>query len=314
MQDLIKKYFWLVGIIVVMGSAGFAAKGVSHILEGALLTDSAEVPEVEPVAPQRRPARESRSKSGAALAARNMFCSDCVPAAPADQSETPVDPNAVPITSLPLELLATNVSREQKQSFATIRNTSTASQGAYWAEQEIPGAGKVERIAGGYVDFRNTSTNRLERISLLNVGQPSAPPPPVDTAVAVAGRPTEPAGELESMIDQGIKKVSEDSYEVQRGLVNSLLANPMAMARGARVVPSVKDGAPNGFKLYAIRPSSVYGKIGLRNGDTVTAVNGFDLSSPDKALEVYTKVREASNLTVSVLRRGKPMTLNYTIR
>jgi general secretion pathway protein C len=314
MQDLVKKYFWLVGVIVVMGSAGLAAKGVSHILEGALLTDSAELPEVEPIEPaQRQPARERRSKSGTVVATRNMFCSDCAPAAPADQTETPVDPNAVPITSLPLELLATNVSREAKQSFATIRNTSTASQGAYWAEQEIPGAGKVERISGGFVDFRNTSTNRLERISLLNVAQPAAPPPAVETG-PVAERPTEPTDELSAMIDEGIKKVSEDSYEVQRGLVNSLLSNPMAMARGARVVPSVKDGVPNGFKLYAIRPSSVYGKIGLRNGDTVTAVNGFDLSSPDRALEVYTKVREASNLSVSVLRRGKPMTLNYTIR
>jgi general secretion pathway protein C len=313
MQDLVKKYFWLVGVIVVMGSAGLAAKGVSHILEGALLTDSAEVPEVEPVEPaQRQPARETRSKSGAALATRNMFCSDCAPATPAEQTDTPVDPNAVPITSLPLELLATNVSREQKQSFATIRNTATASQGAYWTEHEIPGAGKVERIAGGFVDFRNTSTNRLERISLLNAPPPA--PPPVETTVAMNEGPPQPGNELEGMIDQGIKKVSEDSYEVQRDLVNSLLANPMAMARGARVVPSVKDGVPNGFKLYAIRPSSVYGKIGLRNGDTVTAVNGFDLSSPDKALEVYTKVREASNLTVSVLRRGKPMTLNYTIR
>jgi general secretion pathway protein C len=313
MQDLVKKYFWLVGIIVVMGSAGLAAKGVSHILEGALLTDSAELPEVEPIEPaQRQPARERRSKAGTVVATRNMFCSDCAPEVPADQADTPVDPNAVPITSLPLELLATNVSREAKQSFATIRNTSTASQGAYWAEQEIPGAGKVERIAGGFVDFRNTSTNRLERISLFNVAQPVAPPPPVEAAVGE--RPTEPTDELSAKIDQGIKKVSEDSYEVQRDLVNSLLSNPMAMARGARVVPSVKDGVPNGFKLYAIRPSSVYGKIGLRNGDTVTAVNGFDLSSPDRALEVYTKVREASNLSVSVLRRGKPMTLNYTIR
>jgi general secretion pathway protein C len=314
MQDLVKKYFWLVGVIVVMGSAGLAAKGVSHILEGALLTDSAKVPEVEPVEPaQRQPARETRSKSGAALASRNMFCSDCAPAAPADQPEAPVDPNAVPITSLPLELLATNVSRDEKQSFATIRNTATSSQGAYWPEHEIPGAGKIERIAGGFVDFRNTSTNRLERISLLNAAPPPTPPPPVETAPVATG-PTEPTDDFSAMIDQGIKKVSEDSYEVQRSLVNSLLANPMAMARGARVVPSVKDGVPNGFKLYAIRPSSVYGKIGLRNGDTVTAVNGFDLSSPDRALEVYTKVREASNLTVSVLRRGKPITLNYTIR
>jgi general secretion pathway protein C len=58
----------------------------------------------------------------------------------------------------------------------------------------------------------------------------------------------------------------------------------------------------------------VYSKLGLSNGDTIHTINGFDLTSMDKALEVYTKVKEANNLTVSVTRRGKPTTLNYSIR
>ena len=37
-------------------------------------------------------------------------------------------------------------------------------------------------------------------------------------------------------------------------------------------------------------------------------------TSADKALEVYTKVREATSLQVSITRRGKDMTLNYTIK
>ncbi len=70
----------------------------------------------------------------------------------------------------------------------------------------------------------------------------------------------------------------------------------MAVAKGARVVPAVKNGKPDGFKLYAIRPSSVYAKLGLQNGDTLQSINGFDLTSADKALEVYTKLREATSL------------------
>jgi general secretion pathway protein C len=315
MQDLVKKYFWLVPILVAIGSSALAARGVGHILEGAFLSDSDDLAEVEPPKPTpRQPARETRSKSGATLAARNMFCSTCVPEAPATDPTTPADPNAVPITSLPLQLLATNVARNEEHSFATIRNTATSSQGAYWKAQEIPGAGKVERIAGSYVDFHNPGTNRVERISLLDTARPPEPPPPPVTTPTVAPASAEPTDELTAKLDQGIRKMSEDSYEVDRSLVNELLANPMSVARGARIVPSVKDGQPNGFKLYAIRPNSVYAKLGLRNGDTISSVNGFDLSSPDKALEVYTKVREASNLSVSVVRRGKPTTLNYNIR
>jgi general secretion pathway protein C len=124
----------------------------------------------------------------------------------------------------------------------------------------------------------------------------------------------EPKDEMASMLDEGIKQVDEGNYEISRSLVDKVLANPMAVARGARVVPSVKSGKANGFKLYAIRPSSVYAKIGLRNGDTIHEINGFELTTPDKALEVYTKVREASNLSVQITRRSKPVTINYTIR
>ena len=50
------------------------------------------------------------------------------------------------------------------------------------------------------------------------------------------------------------------------------------------------------------------------NGDTLQSINGFELTSADKALEVYTKLREATSLEVNVTRRGKPVTLKYTIR
>ena len=120
--------------------------------------------------------------------------------------------------------------------------------------------------------------------------------------------------DLLSAVESGVHKVDDSTFEVDRSLVEKVLAIPTAVARGARIVPSVKNGQPNGFKLYAIRPSSVYSKIGFMNGDTVHAVNGFELNSMDKALEVYTKVRESSSLSVSITRRGKPVTLNYTIK
>jgi len=111
-----------------------------------------------------------------------------------------------------------------------------------------------------------------------------------------------------------IKKINDTTYEVGKDVIDAALANPMALAKGARVVPAVKDGKPDGFKLYAIRPSSIFAALGFANGDTLVKVNGFELTSADKALEVYTKLRAATHLSVDIVRRGKPMTLNYTIR
>jgi general secretion pathway protein C len=97
-------------------------------------------------------------------------------------------------------------------------------------------------------------------------------------------------------------------------MVKQVLANPMAFAKAARVVPAVENGKPRGFKLYAIAPDSVYAKLGFINGDTIDSINGYELTSAENALEAYTKIREAPALQIKITRRGIPIELKSTIQ
>jgi general secretion pathway protein C len=162
--------------------------------------------------------------------------------------------------------------------------------------------------------FRVTS----KRVYILNNGRPeflelegnapvvaqNTPPPP---PAAAALNP-----ELGD-IDKGVN-CTGNSCTVERQLVEKLLSNTTMLATAARFVPSIKDGKPNGFKLYAIRPQSIFGRIGLQNGDTIKQINGSDMTTPDAALALYTKLRNASHLSVQVERRGETVTLDYSIR
>ncbi len=309
MQDLIKRYFWILGAAVVLVCSVFAAKATSHILEAKFLGDSSKTPKVHPIAPSpTQPAKQTRSKDGGAFAARNIFCSECTP----EVATTPIntDPSSVQTTSLPIQLLATMVATKPEDSYATIINTENQKQGAYAVGDPIPGAtGKLKEIHYKYVDFENSG--HIERLVLVGAQAPVAAPTPV----AEEKPASEGSGDdLQAAIDNGVKKTGDNTFEIDKSLVEKALANPMALAKGARVVPAVKNGKPDGFKLYAIRPSSVYSKLGLTNGDTLQSINGFELTSADKALEVYTKLREATQLEVEITRRGKPMTFKYSIR
>jgi general secretion pathway protein C len=308
MQDLIKRYFWVLGAAVVLVCAVFAAKATNHILEAKLLGDSSKTPKVHAVMPSpSQPAKQTRSKDGGAFASRNIFCSECTP--PVAVAATNTDPSSIQTTGLPLVLLATMVSGKPEDSYATIINTENQKQGAYAIGDPIPGAsGKLKEIRFKYVDFENGG--HIERLVLAGAQAP------VSTPVAAVETPPSDGGgdELQAAIDNGVKKIDDNTYEIDKAIVDKALANPMALAKGARVVPAVKNGKPDGFKLYAIRPSSVYSKLGLTNGDTLQSINGFELTSADKALEVYTKLREATQLEVEITRRGKPMSLKYSIR
>ena len=103
-------------------------------------------------------------------------------------------------------------------------------------------------------------------------------------------------------------------FSVDRAEFDKLLAAPDALAHGARFVPSIKNGFPNGIKLYAIRPSSPFAAAGFQNGDTINSVNGDAITSADSALAIYAKLKSADKLRVEITRRGAAVTLVYTLK
>ena len=76
-----------------------------------------------------------------------------------------------------------------------------------------------------------------------------------------------------------------------------------------RIVPSFVNGAPVGFKLFSIRPGSALERAGLKNGDVITRLNGFDLTSPEKALQLYSTLRCARRYEAELLRAGEKVLL-----
>jgi hypothetical protein len=120
--------------------------------------------------------------------------------------------------------------------------------------------------------------------------------------------------ELEKALDVGIRAVGENNFEIDKTLVETVLSNPMALAKGARFAQAMKDGKPSGLKVYAVRPSSVYFKLGLYNGDTLNSINGFDINSAEDGLEAYTKFRESQSLQILITRRQQVIQLKYSIK
>jgi general secretion pathway protein C len=131
-----------------------------------------------------------------------------------------------------------------------------------------------------------------------------APPPTLASA----------EDENDGWLDGAIKKIDDTHVEITSAAIGKMLENPMTTAKSARIVPAVKEGKAVGFKLYAIRPYSVWSRAGFLNGDTLLAINGFELTSADKALEIYTKIRDAKSITVDLERSGKRLKLLITVK
>ncbi|WP_237757855.1 type II secretion system protein GspC [Anaeromyxobacter sp. PSR-1] len=110
-----------------------------------------------------------------------------------------------------------------------------------------------------------------------------------------------------------MRAVSKDKYEIDRKVIDGTLNNLSAIATQARIVPSFKNGVANGFKLFSIQPGSLYASIGIENGDVIQRVNGYELNSPEKALELYQKLRDSGHVTIELERQGQPIRKEYNI-
>ena len=113
--------------------------------------------------------------------------------------------------------------------------------------------------------------------------------------------------------DDGVKQLSENQYVVAKAEINNALTNLSDLATKARIVPSFKNGVANGFKLFSIVPDSLYSKIGVQNGDVIRKINGYEMNSPDKALEIYQKLRDANRIEIELERRGDTVRKSYSI-
>ena len=45
----------------------------------------------------------------------------------------------------------------------------------------------------------------------------------------------------------------------------------------------------------------------------IERINGYEINSPEKALELYQKLRESSHVTIELDRNGQPVRKEYNI-
>jgi general secretion pathway protein C len=309
------KHIWLLHLLTIVICAYFAARAAGNWAAGLFGGPAAAhaADRLGGVATAAAAAAEPPTqRTIGAIVGRNIFCSTCETAVPAEgtgsgSGEGESNANAAPVrTSLKLHLLATLVSEDKSLSVASILDqTATPSiTGVYGIGAKIAGSATVVEIADRWVRLVNNG-----RQEFLTFGDGEKAAPVVVSTAQVHGE-VDPG--LEG-IAQGIGRVGGNKFTIQRAILGKVLADPNLLARTARLVPSMKDGQPNGFTIYG-SPGSLPALLGLFNGDVLTAVNGHSITTPDKALEVLQQLRNASHLSLSFSRKGTQLTHEYDIQ
>lgn len=326
---LVKRFFPAVVMLLIALAAYFQARGLVQLATTAIVAND------EPSANQWRdfmPASgantEAAPRTAEPILSRNPFDSVTGPlnAHPTDAT------SATPAVDLSNPLLVPDCAG------VSVRIV-TESPDPTWSIAVVvaPGdpLGKLRRVGDdvgdkqvAYIGFnpeKNSPAVWLSNASalcqvLLFAPPAAAQPPPAAAAptppeeASAAPRPRGGGTPVPKDIADRIHQVSDTQFNVDKGVVDNILENQAQLMSSARIVPEQRDGKVVGIRLFGVRPDTLLGKLGLQNGDRLDSINGFEMASPEKALEAYARLRTADKLTVQVTRRGKPMTLDFNIQ
>jgi hypothetical protein len=174
---------------------------------------------------------------------------------------------------------------------------------------------------------RLTATMVAAEATLARPAQPSrphapkaSPPPP----------PTEPAPRLPERapgtsfpswhfdahhtLEHGIVEVAPGEFVVDREVVDSILAESAELMTFTRISPDSRDGKAVGVRFFGIHPPMMMSRLGFTNGDRIDAINGWDVSSAEQALEAYARLCTSDELLIALTRNGSTRFLRYHVR
>lgn len=315
LERFFRKYLWAVNLLLLFLAAWLSAKAVNTFVAVVIRP----TPRVDLSLPSSLAPRQAAQ---VALDPQRLYrligmeppaVQEALAAAASARPQTCNDPTATPVkTDLRLTLVASVLSDVPRWSLATLLDLGSREAKIYGVGDAVQGATLVglQRIR----EERDITGNAFKVVAILcnggtkeyvdfdegggpgeggNVGVAPLPPPP-----QFGGRPM--AAPM-----QGVRKVGDNKYEISRSVIEQQLSNLSAISTQARIVPSFKNGVANGFKLFSIQPGSLYASLGIENGDVIQRINGYEINSPDRALELLQKVRETSHIVIDSERAGR---------
>ena len=186
-----------------------------------------------------------------------------------------------------------------RESFALIQKVSSKEERVFRMGDSVFNAGPLVTVKKEYVEVLSGTVKTRIMTPTASATATAATPP-------AAGSP--PAGNtLASQTGAG-------SYVIDQRALNASLDNIGQAMTDARLLPSMKDGKVEGFRVSEVKPQGVFGTIGIKNGDVLLRMNDFPIDSPEKAIQSFASLKGQSRIRLDLIRDGQPTTFNYDIR
>jgi membrane-associated protease RseP (regulator of RpoE activity) len=112
----------------------------------------------------------------------------------------------------------------------------------------------------------------------------------------------------------GIEKLGETDFAVDRGLLPAIYAQAGSLLAGLKIEPVRRDEEVVGFELGEVRVDSLLERLGVETGDRVLAIDETPARDLDALVRALGAAREKERLVAHLERQGEAFALKVTVR
>jgi len=192
------------------------------------------------------------------------------------------DPSAAPATTANLVLAGTLAGSNPEQGWAIIGASAQAAR-VYAVGASLPGGSRLAAVYPDRVILERSGAR--ESLSLPRLSGGAGPVPVAYSASDARG------------------------VSLAEGVRQLLAQDPAAANEFMRPQPVFAGGQLRGYRVYPGRNRAQFARLGLQPGDLVTAVNGAELTDPNRGLEILRSVGQGAAVNLTIDRNGQSQQL-----
>ena len=302
-------------LCLVVWLAGMLA---ARIVESSFLVVPREIPKFVPRKDSEfdKPRKFSDFK---AIIEYNVFDAEVTSKSIAEIEEPlqPTSDNEMSRILSSLKLLGLGTS--DGRSFCIIRNTRLKQEDVFRKGEEVVFNSGKSVTRSGLTLFRIVNTSKAQKVYLKkgdkigilefqeDITEKAKSPPPA-LRNRPGGKKTAP-----KLASESNYSTDGQNYYINSTEVDTHLNNFATLLNQARMVPHFVKGKHQGYKVKAIDKGSLYEKLGLRNNDIITELNGEPLDSPERVMSLFKQLRNEREFSVKLNRKGAPLVFNIYV-
>jgi general secretion pathway protein C len=222
---------------------------------------------------------------------RNLFNASTLAPAPGSLA---AEPEVLEATQLPLTLLGTAAAEIPDLSWAAVEDRESQQTLVLRVGDSVRNQAQVRRIERKRIVLEERGTLRELALEEPEDLASSPAPRPVTAARSRPRGPRVTPPQMAAPREEGIR-------------------SPAQLFSEARILPKYEAGQMVGVQVSAIKPGSLFEKMGIQDGDTITELNGMRIDSPEQSAKILLELTRSDAFTVQVEGAGGTRTLDIDL-